>query len=221
MRPRPTAPSALARVFALTVREATSAATPARVIAADPPWPFGDPLPGAGRGAAKNYSLLSIDDLKAGRFIGGEVIRPDSRAVADDAYLFLWRVAAGGHIKRLTLVEEAYAVARAWGFAPKTELVWRKQTVHGKRHFGMGRHVRMEHETCIIATRGRAAPLARNVRSVFDAPAPSDDAGRAVHSAKPDAFYELVERMCPGPYVELFARRRRAGWTCVGNEVPR
>lgn len=215
MSPRPPTPSATARVFALAT--APRKLLPAfRVVCADPPWPFGDPLPGPGRGAAKNYELLSIDDIAQRRFVGGEALGD----VADDAYLFLWRVSAGSDIKHLTLVEEAYRVARAWGFAPKTELVWRKQTKNGKRHFGMGRHLRAEHETCIVAVRGKVAPLVRDVRSVFDAPAPSDASGRAIHSAKPDAFYDLVARMRGGPYLELFARRQRSGWTCLGNEVP-
>ena len=32
-------------------------------------------------------------------------------------------------------------------------------------------------------------------------------------------FYEIVEQASPGPYLELFARRDRAGWTSWGNEV--
>jgi N6-adenosine-specific RNA methylase IME4 len=168
---------------------------PARVLVADPPWPFGDKLPGNGRGAVKHYGLLSIEDIAA------FPLPP----LTDNAYLFLWRVASQ--------VEEAYAVCRAWGFVPKTELVWRKLTVHGKIHFGMGRHLRAAHETAIVAVRGKPHPALRNIRSVFDAPV-----GR--HSEKPDEFYELVERFSPGPYAELFARRERPQWTCFGNELP-
>ena len=40
-----------------------------------------------------------------------------------------------------------------------------------------------------------------------------------VHSAKPDAFYELVEQMHEGPYLELFARRQRPGWLCIGSDL--
>lgn len=185
---------------------------PFRVVVADPPWPFGDKLPGPGRGAARQYDLLG-DAIAMRQFIGGELVDQ----VTDDAYLFLWRVSAGAGIDIITLVERAYAVARAWGFAPKTEIIWRKQTKNGARHFGMGRHFRMEHEACIVATRGRPKPLARNIRSVFDAKAPSSANGRAIHSAKPERFYtDVVEKIYPGPYLELFARRRRPGWTCVG-----
>jgi N6-adenosine-specific RNA methylase IME4 len=41
---------------------------------------------------------------------------------------------------------------------------------------------------------------------------------RGEHSAKPDAFLDLVEQVSPGPYVELFARRARFGWDYWGNQ---
>jgi N6-adenosine-specific RNA methylase IME4 len=41
---------------------------------------------------------------------------------------------------------------------------------------------------------------------------------RGEHSAKPEAFIDLVEQVSPGPYVELFARRARFGWDYWGNE---
>lgn len=166
-----------------------------RVITADPPWAFGDRLPGASRGAVKNYPVMSVDDI----------CRFPLPPLADDALLFLWRVSSQ--------VEEAYRVVRAWGFVPKTELVWRKLTVGGKRWFGMGRYLRAEHETAIVAVRGRIRVKVRNIRSTFEAPT-----GR--HSEKPEVFYDLVEQLSDGPYVELFARRQRPGWTCLGNELP-
>lgn len=39
------------------------------------------------------------------------------------------------------------------------------------------------------------------------------------HSAKPDDFYALVERALPGPYVEMFARKRRPGWVQFGDQL--
>lgn len=172
--------------------------TPARVLSADPPWKFQDALGGkenVRRGAALHYPCLSVEELCSFALPNLE----------SSAVLFLWRVSS--------MVEEAYQVVRAWGFVPKSEIVWKKTTKHGRRHFGMGRYVRAEHETCIIAVRGRMAPKVRNVRSVIEAPV-----GR--HSAKPEAFYDEVERLYDGPYVELFARRQRPGWLCLGNEVP-
>lgn len=168
---------------------------PYRVVVADPPWSFGDKLPGATRGAERNYSVMGVDDVCAFKL----------PPVADDALLFLWRVSSQ--------VEEAYRVARAWGFVPKTEIVWLKRTSTGKRHFGMGRIVRAEHETCIVAKRGHVDVKDKSVRSTFEAQT-------GLHSQKPDEFYAIVEQLSDGPYVELFARRLRAGWTCLGDEVP-
>jgi N6-adenosine-specific RNA methylase IME4 len=163
-----------------------------RVLVADPPWPIRDRLPHGG--ADRHYKLMSMDDI----------FRFPLPPLADSAYLFLWRLSS--------MQEEALATARAWGFTPKTELVWYKQTRTGLPWFGMGYHLRASHETCLVATRGRPKPQIRNVRSVIVAPA-----GR--HSEKPDLFYSTVEKFAPGPYDELFARRTRPGWRCVGNEI--
>ena len=44
---------------------------------------------------------------------------------------------------------------------------------------------------------------------------------RREHSRKPDEFYARVQHYCAGPYVELFARQRRPGWSCWGNQLDR
>lgn len=197
---------------------------PFRVLSADPPWPFGDKLPGSGRGAGKHYNLLTFDQIKA------FPLPP----IADDAVLFLWRVAS--------MSEEAHAVERAWGFTHKTEIVWEKQSVcseckgNGERKsrlngvpprpckkcngtgrnrwFGMGRITRAAHEVCLVATRGRPEVLDRSIRSLFSAPVPG---GR--HSAKPPEFYAMVERLFAGPYCELFAVEPRPGWHQEGFQL--
>lgn len=175
-------------------------AGPFRVVVADPPWAFGDQLPGKTRGAAKQYRCLPLREIET--FLDD---RPELQ-IADDALLFLWRVSA--------MAEDAYKVARAWGFEPKSEIVWVKTSAGGVGlHFGMGRYVRAAHETCIIARRGRAKVLDRSVRSVFFA-------GTGAHSQKPEQFFRLVEKLTDGPRLELFARRQRPGWTCLGDEMP-
>ena len=175
--------------------------TPARVIVADPAWKFSDSLPGKSRGAIRQYKCLSVQDI----------IRFPLPPIADDAMLLLWRVSS--------MAEEAYQVVRAWGFVPKSEIVWEKLTKLGKLHFGMGRYVRASHETCIVATRGRFKVRDRSVRSRFSARVPVGDDGKYIHSAKPHEIFAIAERLSPGPYVEMFARPRRAGWTCFGDEV--
>lgn len=167
---------------------------PARVLMADPPWQFADKLPGNGRGAAKHYPCMGVVALCAFQL----------PKLAPDCLLLLWRVAA--------MQREALQVITAWGFTLKSEIVWCKLSKTGKRHMGMGRYVRAAHETCLVATRGRVTVADRGVRSVFDAPVQG-------HSHKPDAIYEIAERLVPGgPYVEIFGRRRRQGWTVLGND---
>ena len=165
-------------------------------IVADPPWAFKDKLPGKGRGAEKHYACLTVEQICGLKL-------PD---VAPDALLFLWRVSA--------MQEEALQVVRAWGFVPKSEIVWVKTTARGNVRIGMGRTVRNAHETCIVATRRRYSRLidSHSELSVVSAQ-------RRKHSEKPTEFYSLVERLCVGPRLELFARRHRHGWDCIGSEI--
>ena len=177
-----------------------------KVLCADPPWRFDDKLPGKTRGAERNYKCMSIEELKA------FPLPP----LADDCVLFLWRVAA--------MQREALDVAEAWGFKVKTEIVWLKKTVDGNRWFGMGRITRAEHEVCLVGTRGRPPMLNHSTRSTFttDLQAAHFDGLSAPvgrHSEKPEEFYRIVESLYPGPYAELFARRQRPGWMCLGLEV--
>jgi N6-adenosine-specific RNA methylase IME4 len=87
-------------------------------------------------------------------------------------------------------------VMHAWGFTLKTEIVWLKRTSHDKRWFGMRRIVRAEHETCLVGTRGRPVTKTRSMRSTFKAVVCRR------HSEKPAVFYDLIETLCKGPYVE-------------------
>ncbi len=168
-----------------------------RTLVADPPWQFGDKLPGPGRGAAKHYGVLNVS----------QIALFELPLLQSDCWLFLWRPA--------THQLEALCVARAWGFAKVAgELIWRKTTNDGTRlRLGMGRAFRNTHETCLVFKRGRPGRLSMALPSMFDAP-------RTQHSAKPQAFYEIVDRFAPGPTVELFARRPWPGWECQGDEMP-
>jgi N6-adenosine-specific RNA methylase IME4 len=187
--------------------------TPFKVICADPPWPFNDKLPGEGRGAAKHYPLMTTYDICQLAVKGHGSVTIMDQPIANDAVLFLWRVASQQ--------QSALDVAQAWGFVVKTDLVWLKKTSTGQRWFGMGRTLRAEHETCLVCTRGRPELLNHSTRSTFvtDLDLAGLSAINTRHSAKPDEFYSIVESLVAGPYLELFARRERTGWTTIGNEV--
>lgn len=174
------------------------------VLVADPPWKFDlgtSTDPSQFRGTVdQHYPALSLADICA------FPLPP----LARDAHLFLWRVAS--------MQQEALDVAKAWGFVVKSEIVWLKRTATDKRWFGMGRRVRMEHETCLIATRGSPKVFDKSIRSTFEAKVPGER-----HSAKPPEFFEIVEKLCgwpsPDTHVELFARSPREGWSTYGNEL--
>lgn len=187
-------------------------------IAADPPWQFRDKLSMSKtpRAAEANYTTMPMRGWIESYFESLNV------GVADDAFLFLWRVAA--------LQEEAFKVLRAWGFRfSGAEITWvktkgepyqrdRNDISGGTKEtcvrlaFGMGHYVRNCHEVCLICTRGKAKVSHHSQRSVFFATA-------GAHSEKPAEFYAIVEKLCPGPRLELFGRKRRSGWTVMGDEV--
>ena len=174
---------------------------PFRVVVADPPWFFNDRLPGRGRGAAKHYKTMATI----------EICRMPLPNLAADCVLLLWRVAS--------MQQEALDVVRMWGFTVKTELVWIKKTTTGLRWFGMGHTLRAEHEVCLVATRGRPQVKNHSTRTAFVTDIDGFSANTGRHSEKPEKFYEIIEGLFDGPYVELFARRQREGWTCLGDEL--
>jgi len=125
----------------------------------------------------------------------------------------LWRLSS--------MPQDALDVVKAWGFVPKSEIVWEKLTKTGKPWFGMGRFVRASHETCIVATRGRFKVASKSVRSRFSARGPVGPDGKYLHSAKPTEFFALVEQLVgDAQKIEMFARKRRPGWCARGNELP-
>jgi len=140
-------------------------------------------------GASQHYHLMSIAEIQA---------LPVADLAEADAHLWLWTTNAA--------LEQAYGVVRAWGFEPRSLLTWFKP------HLGLGNYLRNCTEQLIFATRGKAPVLVRNQPNWLFAI-------RQEHSHKPEEIYEIIERCSPAPYVELFARRKRAGWDCWGDEI--
>ena len=162
-----------------------------RAILADPPWRFetwGDG--GMGRSPESHYPTMSRGEI--------ETLEVGPLA-ADDCALFLW-------VQSAQLLE-AVGVMAAWGFDFRTTaFVWVKDD-----HPGLGYWTRRRSELCLLGTRGKPQRIAKDVDEVIHAP-------RGRHSQKPAEVYERIERLVPGPYLELFARERREGWDAWGNE---
>ncbi len=127
-----------------------------------------------------------------------EKIKALNIPAADDSVLWLWVPNAFLH--------EAFHVLEAWGFTYHTTLTWAKNFV------GLGDWLGGQTEHCLLATKGNYHVFRYNESTLLQAP-------RAKHSQKPDAFYELVERLCPGQKINMCARRKREGWSCWGPEV--
>jgi N6-adenosine-specific RNA methylase IME4 len=171
------------------------------VIVADPPWSFGDKLTMSDvkRGAESHYATLSLDDLRA---------LPVGACADTDAVLVLWRPSS--------LAREALSLMDAWGFRQTQEIVWYKVSAEDVAAFGMGRLFRASKEVAFVGVNGSPYGNLRNrsIRDVFAHP-------RLPHSAKPETVQDALETMFPdGERLELFARRQRDRWTCIGNEAP-
>lgn len=177
-------------------------------ILADPPWGFkvwsGKDKQVASRGSVTPYDTMEMADIAA---------MPVADLAADDCCLFMWVV--------WPTLPEALGVIEAWGFKYKTcGFAWVKADVSTVNLFddpvdaymGLGYWTRANSEVCLLATRGKPKRLNADVRQGIIAP-------RREHSRKPDGIHERIERLVAGPYLELFARQKRPGWTVWGNQT--
>ena len=170
------------------------------IIYADPAWQFDNKKTGGSMTgeAAHHYDLMTIEQMKA---------LPVDSIAADDCTLVMWWVSS--------MPREAIDLVHAWGFTIKNMngFVWRKLTVKGNPHFGMGFRTRAGSESAIIAIKGKPEVCSHSVRAVREAPV-----GR--HSEKPAEFRDDIVELCGDvPRIELFSRERVPGWDAWGNEI--
>lgn len=164
---------------------------PFRVIVADPPWQYDARAQDAGHRAANPYPSMSIDAICA---------MPVAPLGMDDSVLWLWTTNA--HLP------ESFRVVDAWGYRYKTLLTWVKSQM------GMGDWLRGKTEHCLMCVRGRPTVQLTNQTTCLVAPS-------AEHSAKPIEFYAMIDALCPGSKLEMFARSEREGYQRWGAEAPR
>jgi N6-adenosine-specific RNA methylase IME4 len=198
-----------------------------KTVTADCPWetPGGGRigLNAQGRPADQQFASMEVGELiNLARNVHAQtkVLTIAGHSIAEDAHLYLWMVQ--GH------EEDAFRVARAWQFRPICINPWVKRRTDIDMHpvtrsavipplqIGSGRYFRRAHENYLFCVRG-SLMTANGARepSVHEAPRPP----KGTWGSKPPSFYELVERQSPGPYLELFSRNTRDGWTMWGNEV--
>jgi N6-adenosine-specific RNA methylase IME4 len=168
-------------------------------IYADPPWRFANRT---GKVAPEHrrldrYDTMSPDEL---------CTLPVENIVADDAHLYLWVPNA--------LLPDGLAIMQAWGFRYVSNLVWSKRRKDGGPDGrGVGFYFRNTTELILFGVRGSLRTLAAGRRQVNII-----ETRKREHSRKPEETYELIEACSPGPYLELFARYPRDGWTVWGAE---
>ncbi|WP_435640304.1 MT-A70 family methyltransferase [Micavibrio aeruginosavorus] len=184
------------------------------VIYADPAWAYtmySDK--GYGKSPDAHYQCSHFDVMAALR---DQIIF----AAAPNCALVMWGV--------WPMLPQAYALMDAWGFEYKTGGSWGKITRHGKSAFGTGYVLRSAEEPFLIGTIGHPKIKNRSTRNRFyTGPLPEDlhdlqislTAERREHSRKPDEMATIIEELFDGPYLELFARTTRPGWTSWGNET--
>lgn len=182
-------------------------------IVVDPPWDHSDGTgfnygakayggrhtPVAPKQTFPPYQHLSLEGIAA---------LPVADLAAKDAHLYLWTTQRYLH--------ESFHILEAWGFKVSATLTWCKKPMGF-----MGGAYRSSTEFCHFARRGSLKHKQQAPQRWFTWSrvgwTQSDPAAK--HSRKPDAFLDLVESVSPGPYLELFARRKRIGWDSWGNEV--
>jgi N6-adenosine-specific RNA methylase IME4 len=172
---------------------------PFTTIYADPPWRF---MNRTGKVAPEHQRLLRYPTMTQ-----EEILElPVNQLAAAQAHLYLWVPNA--------LIAEGLEVMRHWGFTYKTNLVWYKTRIDGGPDGrGVGFYFRNVTELILFGTRGHLRTLDPGRTQVNLV-----SKRKREHSRKPDEFYDVIEECSPGPYLELFARHPRPGWSQWGNE---
>lgn len=141
------------------------------------------------RGAAMHYELMTLDQIKA---------MPIADFAEPDSHCWLW-------VTNATL-RHGFDVLESWDFKPRSVLTWIKP------RFTLGNYLRNATEHVILGTRGKAPVLFNSQPTWMYCPLQD-------HSHKPEEQYAVIERVSPGPYLELFARRKQPGWSVWGNQI--
>src|SRR6202171_5414561 len=170
-------------------------------ILADPPWQFNNKT---GKVAPEHRRLSRYGTMKLEEIMA----LPVGEIAVTPAHLYLWCPNA--------MLPDGLAVMKAWGFTYKSNIVWHKiRKDGGSDGRGVGFYFRNGTVLILFGVRGKnartLAPGRRQVNLLATR--------KREHSRKPDEQYEIIEACSPGPFIELFARGTRKGWSTWGNEA--
>ncbi len=169
-------------------------------ILVDPPWRF---LNRTGKMAPEHRRLKRYETMSTEEIMG----LPVAAHAAPQSHLYLWTPNA--------LIAEALRIMEAWGFTYKTNVVWLKVRKDGEPDGrGVGFYFRNVTELILFGVRGKLRTLGPG-RSQVNAIVTRKEE----HSRKPDEQYDIIEACSPGPYLELFARKKREGWVSWGDQA--
>ncbi len=141
----------------------------------------------------------STDNHYAGDMSVDELCQlPVGELAQDKAHLHLWTTNA--------FLFECQRLFAAWGFEYKSTFVWVKPSM------GIGNYWRNSHELMLLGVRGGQTAISKGEKSWIECK-------RGMHSAKPEIVRHMIGRLSPGPFLELFGRAPRKGWTVFGNQI--
>jgi N6-adenosine-specific RNA methylase IME4 len=175
-------------------------------ILADPPWQFQNRT---GKIAPEHKRLLRYPTMTLKEVMA----LPVNDLAADPSHLYLWCPNA--------LLQEGLNVMKAWGFTYKANIVWHKiRKDGGPDGRGVGFYFRNVTELLLFGIKGKMRTLKPGRTQVNFLRTQENflETRKREHSRKPDEIFDIVERCSPGPYLELFARFPREGWSQWGNE---
>jgi N6-adenosine-specific RNA methylase IME4 len=173
------------------------------VIVVDPPWNQGK----TGKRSVRPNQTTVLDYPTMSK---EELLKLPVREWADEN-CFLWLWATNSKDKRTgePILKMAFELMVAWGFTFYTMITWNKRT--GPCPFGPYQVIT---EHILFGYRGKAvfdrAVLGKLQTCFTETP--------AVHSVKPDSFYQNIARLFPGPRLDVFARQVREGYDGWGNQ---
>jgi N6-adenosine-specific RNA methylase IME4 len=162
-----------------------------RTIVADPPWRYNVKPPEGGT----PYATMTPQEMAN---------LPIGMWAEERAHLYLWTTNS--------FLVEAHRVMDSWGFEYKTLITWVKRRPVNDNWIGLGFYYRGVTEHVLFGVRNGLGVLRKNQPNLFYAP-------HRDHSEKPDTFYDIVESMSLGPYLDVFARKQRMGWDTFGDEA--
>lgn len=179
-----------------------------KLIYADVAWEY-DSYTSSDHGAvASQYPTMTVSEIAA--------IPVGEKFAHDNAIMLFW--ATWPHL------QDAMTVIKTWGFDYVTGAPWVKTVPSsGDVRLGIGYYFQSTSECLLLCKRGKGkrrkgskamfgllTSLAQDMKErVLYAP-------RKRHSEKPVLLYDYIEANCDGPYLELFARTTRPGWTSWG-----